>query len=125
MVADRRGNHECAKLIREYLENNDVEYYARSVDDIVEFITGGETQNKKKKKKRKNPAQSDITGHSDDNSRKMADIGEKETEKDVITKTKDKEVWEKALLTQLQMLILRNILILLLVKKFLKLTPYT
>ena len=55
MVADEKGNKECAKLIREYLENNDDREItgtvedARSVDDLVEFITGGESEKKKNK----------------------------------------------------------------------------
>ena len=55
MIADMRGNKECSKLVREFTAavNED----GRSVDDLVEFITGGETE-KKKKKKRRNPVQS-------------------------------------------------------------------
>merc|ERR1712179_348344 len=100
MMADRQGNKECAKLIREYLENNDDREItgtvedARSVDDLVEFITGGESEKKKKKKKRKSPAQSvtrpDITGHSGGNNRKTGNNGVKKENKDDI-KTEPKE----------------------------------
>ena len=93
---DYGSNNECARLIREYLKSNDAREVtepigedARSVDDLVEFIMGGETQKKKRKKKRKSPDQSGITGHSGGNSRKMVDIGGKKTERNIITKTKD------------------------------------
>ena len=99
LLADKKGNHECSKLIRDYLENNDdkevngpVEYYSKSVDDLVEFITGGETQNKRKKEKRTNPTHlatsSDIFGHFGGNRRKKAEVGRKETDKGFKIKTK-------------------------------------
>merc|ERR1712179_183042 len=83
MIADMNGNKECAKLVREYLEDNDdgknlgtVED-VRSVDDLVKFITGEETEQKKTMKKKKSPAQSatwpDITGHSGGELSYMAD----------------------------------------------------
>ena len=54
LLADRKGNKECVKLIREYLENSDDREItgavkdARSVDDLVEFITRLETEKRKK-----------------------------------------------------------------------------
>jgi len=56
MWANRQFNQECAKLVREFLEKDD-----RSVDDLVQFITGEETEKKKKRKKRKTPVQSNST----------------------------------------------------------------
>ena len=87
-TADMIADSACAKLIRKYLKDND----DREVTDLVEFITGGETQKKKKRQKRKNPALSttrlDITGHSGVNGSKMADVGGKEKENGIVTKTK-------------------------------------
>ena len=54
----------------------------------MEFINGGETQNKKKKEKRKNPTQS-ATRSDISNSRKKLDVGGKKTDQGIKTKTKD------------------------------------
>jgi len=99
MIADKRGDKECAKLIREYLENNDdralngpTEDVARSVDDLVEFINGVETKKKKKKNRKKNPLQSatrsDMGRHSGDNNRITGNIGVKDSKDDIKTKSK-------------------------------------
>ena len=65
MMAEKRGNKESARLVREYLEDNDdrvitanVEDNARNVDDLVEFITGERGEKKKKRRKKKNLIQS-------------------------------------------------------------------
>merc|ERR1712030_298790 len=65
----------------------------RSVDDLVEFITRGETEKKKKKKKRKSPSQStkmlENNGHSSGNYRKTGNSDVKENKDDIKTETKD------------------------------------
>jgi len=59
-----KGHKECARLIREFTAKDD-----RSVDSLVEFITGEDAEKKKKRKKRKKPVKSsesnDKSIHSD------------------------------------------------------------
>ena len=42
MWATANSNHECARLVREFLKQDDRKE-DRNVDDLVEFITGGRT----------------------------------------------------------------------------------
>ena len=52
-LAERYRNRECARLVREFTANK--EEKNRTVDDLVEYITGKtETEKKKRKKERKN-----------------------------------------------------------------------
>merc|ERR1719245_772993 len=52
MMACWWGNHECARLVREYSAKDD-----RNIDELVEFISG-QTDKKKRGEKRKNMGQS-------------------------------------------------------------------
>jgi len=89
MMAEKRGNKESARIIREYLENSDdreipgtVDEDARSVDDVVEFMIGG-TKKKKKRRKKKNIVQSvsveaGKTGTMDDSGKGVHDTIKKD-----------------------------------------------
>ena len=64
MVATDEGNHDCARLVREF-NNETEEEDNRNVDDLVEFITGKEIERKKRKIKKKNVVKSkntDVSG---------------------------------------------------------------
>jgi len=55
MLAEKKANHECARLVREYVASTD-SVDNKSIDDLVEFITG-QSAKKKNTTKRKNSAQ--------------------------------------------------------------------
>ena len=78
----------CARLVGEFLDREisaTVEEDTRVVDDLVDFITGGETDKNKRRKKRENAA----TWHSGRKNRKTENIGVDETINAIKNKNKD------------------------------------
>jgi len=53
VLADKKGNNECARLIREFVQDNEK---TKSIDDLVEFITG-KSEKKNNRKRQKQPVQ--------------------------------------------------------------------
>jgi len=55
VLADKKGNNDCARLIREFVQDTEE---IKSIDDLVEFITG-KSEKKNNRKRQKQPVQVD------------------------------------------------------------------